>query len=165
LEFVIWWAAVLVTVFSSIENGIYTSIIASIALLVLRIMVPRGQFLGKVALKEDQDNKSRVIRQVFLPLDSQTDDRSQIKVTAPAPGVIIYRHEDGLLYPNSSEFNIILVDYVKQHTRRGKDMALVPLSERPWNDPGPKRGAVVDESSQNLDKPIIRAIVLDFSTV
>jgi len=128
-------------------------------------MVPRGQFLGKVTLKGDQDNKPRIIRQVFLPLGSQTDDRSQIKVTAPAPGVVIYRHEDGLLYPNSSEFNVHIVDYIKEHTRRGKDMTLVPLRDRPWNDPGPKRGAVVDEASKELDKPILRAIVLDFSSV
>ena len=37
LEFVIWAAAVLITVFSSIENGIYTSICASLALLLVRI--------------------------------------------------------------------------------------------------------------------------------
>jgi sodium-independent sulfate anion transporter 11 len=155
----------LVTVFSSIENGIYTSIVASLALLVLRIMVPRGQFLGKVILKGDQGNKSRVIRQVFLPLDSQTDDKSHIKVTAPAPGVVIYRHEDGLLYPNSSAFNVHLVDYVKKHTRRGKDLSLVPLRDRPWNEPGPKRGAKIDEANQDRKKPLIRAIVLDFSSV
>ena len=37
LEFIIWWAAVLVTVFSTIENGIYVSIGLSALLLVIRI--------------------------------------------------------------------------------------------------------------------------------
>ncbi|KAJ1308549.1 hypothetical protein OPQ81_004249 [Rhizoctonia solani] len=46
LEYVIWLAAVLVTIFSSIENGIYTSIIASVALLLIRIAVPGGAVPG-----------------------------------------------------------------------------------------------------------------------
>ena len=37
LEFIIFMAAVLVTVFSSIENGIYMSISASLALLLIRV--------------------------------------------------------------------------------------------------------------------------------
>ncbi|KAI6036674.1 sulfate transporter family-domain-containing protein [Pisolithus microcarpus] len=60
LEFLIWTAAVLVTVFSTIENGIYTSICASLALLLLRIAHPRGAFLGKVKVSDPGDpEKSR----------------------------------------------------------------------------------------------------------
>jgi len=51
LEFIIWSAAVLVTVFSMIENGIYTSILASLILLLIHIAHPRGYFIGKVTLR------------------------------------------------------------------------------------------------------------------
>ncbi|KAG6381886.1 sulfate permease [Boletus reticuloceps] len=48
LEFFIWLAAVIVTVFSTIEYGIYTSISASLALLLLRVAHPRGYFLANL---------------------------------------------------------------------------------------------------------------------
>ena len=42
LEFLIWLTAVLVTVFSTIENGIYTSICASLALFLIHVAHPRS---------------------------------------------------------------------------------------------------------------------------
>ena len=60
--------------------------------------------------------------------------------------------------------NSDIVDTVKATMRRGVDLRLVPLSDRPWNDPGPKHGVDV-EWEENQAKPALRAIVLDFSTV
>lgn len=57
--------------------------------------------------------------------------------------------------------NDILVEYVKVYTRRGKDMSTVSKSDRPWNDAG--GSSSVGES--DMSKPLLRAIVLDFSTV
>jgi sodium-independent sulfate anion transporter 11 len=56
------------------------------------------------------------------------------------------------------------VDHVKATMRRGEDMRLVPLSDRPWNDPGPRFGAAA-EWEENEARPVLRAVVLDFSTV
>jgi solute carrier family 26 (sodium-independent sulfate anion transporter), member 11 len=53
LEFLILLAAVLVTIFSTIENGIYTLICASLALFLICVTHPRGYFLHKVILQED----------------------------------------------------------------------------------------------------------------
>ncbi|TFY76919.1 hypothetical protein EWM64_g7091 [Hericium alpestre] len=142
LEFLIWAAAVLVTVFTTIEDGIYVSICASAALL----------------LAPD------VSREVFLPLRANNVVNPQVRVEPPAPGVVIYRFEESTLYPNCSHMNRVLVDYVKEHTRRGKDMSQVSLADRQWNDPGPPRGAK-SETEENLSKPLLHAIVLDFSTV
>ncbi|KLO18575.1 high affinity sulfate permease [Schizopora paradoxa] len=168
LEFVIWWAAVLVTVFSTIEDGIYTSICTSLALLLYRIARPRGNFLGRA--KVSVDDGSDASREVFLPLKlADPEERSKlapgIDVRPPAPGVLVYRLEESLLYPNCSLLNSTLVDYVKAHTRRGKDMGDVRLSDRPWNDPGPRKGHEAEELARDAAKPILRAIVLDFSTV
>ena len=164
LEFFIWLAAVLVTVFSTIENGIYTSICASLALLLVRIAHPRGYFLGKVTLRADSSN-SEGSREVFVPLKPDGVTHDQIKVEAPSSGIIIYRFEESFLYPNSSLVNGALVDHVKAHTRRGKDMTHVKPADRPWNDPGPGiHGAVADQQINEL-KPTLHAIVLDFSTV
>lgn len=44
--------AVIITVFSSIENGIYFAIAASAAILLFRVAKPQGQFLGKIRVAE-----------------------------------------------------------------------------------------------------------------
>ncbi|CEL59450.1 putative sulfate permease C3H7,02 OS=Schizosaccharomyces pombe (strain 972 / ATCC 24843) GN=SPBC3H7.02 PE=3 SV=1 [Rhizoctonia solani AG-1 IB] len=160
LEYIIWLAAVLVTIFSSIENGIYTSIVASIALLLIRIAIPGGQFLGRVTVSGGENKQSR---DVYVPLAINGGVMNpHIKVETPTNGVIIYRLEESITFPNSSSVNSALVEYAKEHTKRGKDMTSVPLSERPWNDPGPRRGAQVKDDAS---KPILRAVVLDFSAV
>ncbi|KAH9483746.1 putative sulfate permease C3H7.02 [Psilocybe cubensis] len=164
LEWVIWVAAVLVTIFSSIENGIYTSIAASLVLLLIRVAHPRGSFLGKVTVR-DSGSEDQATREVFLPLSKGGIVNSDIKVTPPSPGVLVYRFEESYLYPNSSIVNSALVDYVKENMRRGRDMSNVSLSERPWNDPGPSRRGAEDDQAENEKKPILHAIVLDFSTV
>ncbi|GBE82467.1 Probable sulfate permease [Sparassis crispa] len=164
MEFVIWAASVLVTVFSTIEIGIYTAVASSAALLLVRIARPRGYFLGKVTLRGDKRDDVSETRDVFVPLNPKpTVMNAAVKVTPPEPGVIVYRFEESFLYPNSYLLNSVIVDYVKEHMRRGRDMAAVKLSDRPWNDPGPRPGH--DESAENLKRPELRAVVIDFSGI
>ncbi|KAF8991829.1 sulfate permease [Cyathus striatus] len=159
-EFVIWLAAVLVTTFSTIENGIYTSISASAALLLIRIAKPRGAFLGRVTVRGD----SKETREIFLPLTKDGVTDPHVRIVPPSPGVVVYRFEESYLYPNSSLVNSALVDYVKENTRRGKDFSNVKLADRAWNDPGPRRGSA-DETERNEKLPLLHAIVLDFASV
>lgn len=110
--------------------GIYTSIIASAVLLVIRVARPRGHFLGRVAIHGQDDSK---YREIFVPMDSTKRSgpgvlNPHIKIDAPAPGVVIYRPEESVLYPNSSLITASLVDHIKTHTKRGKDMTNVPVS-------------------------------------
>ncbi|KAF5391310.1 hypothetical protein D9757_002089 [Collybiopsis confluens] len=162
LEFLIWAAAVLVTVFSTIEIGVYVSVCVSLALLLVRVAHPRGYFLGKVTLRMSGRKEQR---EVFVPLAKDGVTNPEINVTPPAPGVIVYRFEESYLYPNASIVNSALVDYVKANMRRGKDMSTVNLRDRPWNDPGPRRGEADMERERNAKLPDLHAVVLDFSTV
>lgn len=164
LEFLIWLAAVLVTIFSSIENGIYASIASSGALLLIRIAHPRGHFLGRVTIHEDSPGNKK-FRDVFVPLTENGITTSHLRIIPPSPGVIVYRFEESYIYPNSSLINSALVDYVKENMRRGKDMSNVNASDRPWNDPGPRRKGAEAERAENESRPVLHAIVLDFSTV
>ncbi len=161
MEFIIWLAAVIIIIFSSIEDGIYASICASLVLLLVRVAHPRGYFLGKVTVhngvSEDKD-----LREVFVPLTKDSVTNPQIKVVPPSPGIIIYRLEESYLYPNCAQLDSALVDYVKGNTRRGKDMSVVRLKDRAWNDSGPRRGTQA-EYEANANLPLLRAIVLDFS--
>lgn len=163
LEFIIWLAAVLITVFSSIENGIYTSIAASIALLLIRLARPRGSFLGKVSV-ETESGAEKERREVFVPIKQNGVNNPHIKVVPPAPGILIYRFEESYLYPNCSIVNSALVDCVKENMRRGKDLSTIKLRDRPWNDNGSRRSSA-QEQAMNEKKPWLHAIVLDFSTV
>jgi sodium-independent sulfate anion transporter 11 len=161
-EFIIFFTAVLVTIFSSIENGIYVSLATSFALLIFKLAHPRGHFLGRVRVHSS--SKSSDSRDVFVPQTSNRVVNPQIRVEPPPPGILIYRFEETFLYPNCSILNGDIVDRVKATMRRGADLRLVPLSDRPWNDPGPRHG-VNAEWEENEAKPELRAIVLDFSTV
>lgn len=113
--------------FSSIENGIYTAIAASGALLLIRVARPTGHFLGRVIVHQGHE---RNYREVFIPLERPQYGNvlnKHVKVEPPAPGVVIFRPEQSILYPNSSLFTEKLVDHIKSVTRRGKDMSNVPV--------------------------------------
>ncbi|OJT14139.1 hypothetical protein TRAPUB_9250 [Trametes pubescens] len=158
IELVIWVASVLVTVFATIEDGIYTSVAASLALLLIRLARPRGHFLGRVTLHSTAEATSR---DVYIPLSPNKFLMNEhVKVYPPSPGVVVYRFEESFLYPNSSLVNDAIVDYAKAHTRRGRDMTGVKSGDRPWNDPGKN-----NEVEDNAEKPLLHAVVLDFSAV
>lgn len=65
-EFGIWAVGVLVSVFATIEYGIYATIGLSILLLLIRVAHPGGHFLGKVPVRSEND---KTMREVFVPLD------------------------------------------------------------------------------------------------
>lgn len=50
LEVVIFFAGVLVTIFSTIENGIYVTVAVSAAVMLFRIAKAKGHFLGRVKI-------------------------------------------------------------------------------------------------------------------
>ncbi|KAJ7721077.1 sulfate permease [Mycena maculata] len=164
LEFVIWSAAVLTTVFSTVEDGIYMSISASIALLLIRLAHPRGAFLGKVTVRGSAaDSKDQ--RDVFVPMSKDGVTNPHLKIDPPSPGVIVYRFEESAIFPNAQVLNSELVGHVKKHMRRGKDMTDVAMSDRPWNDPGPSRHGAEADQITNTKLPELHAIVIDMVAI
>lgn len=87
--------AVIITVFSSIENGIYFAIAASAAILLFRVAKPQGQFLGKIkvaevinptiSFKEDGSSSSSAseveIQQVLSNVSYQSTGANKFKVS------------------------------------------------------------------------------------
>ncbi|KNZ75409.1 putative sulfate permease C3H7.02 [Termitomyces sp. J132] len=159
LEFFIWVASVIITIFSSIENGIYTAICVSLALLLIRLAHPRGSFMGRVKVTTNYlDSKAIETHEVFVPY-SKKNVNPHLHIEPPLPGVIVYRFEESYLYPNCSLINDA------ENLRRGKDMSNIRAGDRPWNDPGPRHDTSISEQDDNLKKPDLHAIVLDFSQV
>ncbi|KAJ2719461.1 hypothetical protein GGI07_005195 [Coemansia sp. Benny D115] len=181
-EFFIFWAGVLVSVFSSIDNGIYTSVAASAALLLFRIAKAQGKFVGTIRVYDrpalpvaGDDNadggetgKNYPIantsngRNVFIPLDFSDGTNPSVKPQQPADGIFIYRFNEGYVYPNAVHFTEHMVSVITKQTRPGIINPYGSLGNRPWNDPGPRHKSETD-IDQSL--PILRAIILDFSAV
>jgi len=140
LEVIIFFVGVIVTVFSSIENGIYVTISVSAAVLLFRVVKARGRFLGKVKIHSvvgdhlvDDDGKRGTLarrktldgndpdksaRNLFLPTDHQDGSNPQIEVDSPYPGIFIYRFSEGFNYPNANHYLDYMVATIFKETRR-----------------------------------------------
>ena len=92
-QFFIFITAVVVTIFTTIEIGIYTSVRASIILLLVRIAWPKGTFPGHVAL---HDKSINVSRNVFTP--GAQGPPSDASITSAAPLCWLHRVA-GVLHP------------------------------------------------------------------
>lgn len=181
-EVIIFFAGVIVTVFSSIENGVYVTICLSAGVLLFRVLFARGRFMGKVkvhsvagdSLLEDKPGHQNpkdfsaegtpedVPRNIFLPLDHHDGSNPDVVVRSPYPGIFIYRFSEGFNYPNANHYTDDLVHVIFKETRRTNMFQYPKLGDRPWNDPGPRRGHSEPDRS-NL--PTLKAIILDFSSV
>ena len=134
LEVIIFFAGVFVTVFSSIENGIYTTIVVSAALLLWRVFKAQGRFLGKVTVhsvvgdhvldsREPKSNKfgkpsETSTRDIFLPINHNDGSNPEIQVKSPYPGIFIYRFSEGYNYPNASHYLDYMTEHIFENTRR-----------------------------------------------
>jgi solute carrier family 26 (sodium-independent sulfate anion transporter), member 11 len=186
-EVFIFFAGVLVTVFASIEDGVYTTMCVSMFLLLWRLVKSQGEFLGKVRVHSvigdhlidndgkygqpgpvpeqtlaGEDDQNDTYRNVYLPVTHHDGSNPQISVQHPYPGVFIYRFSDGFVYPNANSETDGLVATIFKETRRTNPHAYGKRGDRPWNDPGPRRGQSEPDRSH---LPPLRAIILDFSSV
>ncbi|WFD18906.1 hypothetical protein MCAP1_001119 [Malassezia caprae] len=192
LELVIFFAAVIVTVFTSVDYGVYTSVAASAALLLIRIARPRGNWLGVVRVEHcDPATDAAHQRTVFVPMENRDGLRDpSVQVLPPAPGVFVYRVEESFTYPNASHMAEIIGDKIKAETCRGR-IDESRRGDRPWNDPGPPNRMLLraaraltfyyhrhkdapsineeyaqTEYKRNSDeRPPLHALILDFGSV
>ncbi|KAF2682793.1 sulfate permease-like protein [Lentithecium fluviatile CBS 122367] len=184
LEVIIFFAGVIVTVFTTIEIGIYVTVSFSAAMWWFRTFKARGRFLGRAKvhsvigdhlLNQPEDNKPNnsaprqsptggedSLRDVFLPIDHHDGSNHQIQLEDPYPGIFIYRFAEGFIYPNANHHLDLLVTTIFSKTRRTNPATYGRPGDRPWNDPGPRKGKEVDPTDH---RPTLKAIILDFSTV
>lgn len=140
LEVVIFFAGVFVTIFSSIENGIYVTIAVSAGLLLFRLLFARGRFVGKVKVhsvlgdqvingegKPSSGVRSGGIapgsaddgaRDVFLPLEHDDGSNPLVEPQSPYPGIFIYRFSEGFNYPNANYYLDHMVATIFKQTSR-----------------------------------------------
>ncbi|KAH6880452.1 sulfate transporter family-domain-containing protein [Thelonectria olida] len=180
LEVVIFFAGVLVTIFSTIENGIYTTISISFAIVIFRLFQTQGRFLGVVRVRTMKanvhdgtgspgsiakevpvDENESSLRAGFLPIDHSDGSNPKVIVKSPYPGVFIYRFSEGFNYPNATHYLNQLTSTIFKECRRTNPSLLGKLGDRPWNDGEPRH---IKETTDD-QRPILKAVIFDFSTV
>jgi sodium-independent sulfate anion transporter 11 len=184
LEVIIFFIGVIVTVFSSIENGIYCTISISAAVLLFRVLKAKGRFLGRVKVHSvigdhiigndsktepfgehaslDKSESSVATRNIFLPFDHDDGSNPDVEVKNPYDGIFIYRFSEGFNYPNANHYLDHLTNHIFANTRRTNPNSYPRPGDRPWNDPGPRRGKPAETHD---DRPTLKAVILDFSSV
>ncbi|KAH0439693.1 sulfate permease ii [Colletotrichum camelliae] len=176
LEVFIFFGGVILTIFTDIEKGIYLTMCASAALLLVRLAKAKGRFLGRVRVyRATKDTAGKGVpfndrgeaidlpsREAYVPLLKDDASNPIVDVETPFPGVFVYRFGEGFNYTNAAHYMDGLTEFVMTHSRRTILDRYEKLGDRPWNDPGPRRGAKIDMEDT---RPILRAIVLDCSAV
>lgn len=182
IEVFIFFTGVIVIIFTSIEDGIYVTICLSFAVYIYRILRSRGRFLGRVRVHsvlgdhvvgddttpigeygtfEQRDaSLSPPTRNIFLPVDHADGSNPEIEIASPYPGIFIYRFSETFNYPSASSALDYLSTYIFANTRRTHVSSYARRGDRPWNDPGSKKG-----KDENASKPTLKAVILDFSSV
>lgn len=143
LEVFIFFAGVIVTVFSTIEIGIYVTVALSFVMFMFRSFKANGRFLGRAkihsvvadhVLDRNPDEKLNAsgtptgrknptegedsVRNVFLPLDHHDGSNPLIELEDPYPGIFVYRFSEGFNYPNANHYLDQLVETIFKKTRR-----------------------------------------------
>ncbi|KAJ0269245.1 hypothetical protein COL940_012632 [Colletotrichum noveboracense] len=188
----IYFIGVFVSIFTSLEDGIYVTVALSAALLLLRLARARGRFLGRVRTYRHPDrsptehhdvdrhsvSSSQTLhysrsppspklpaRDVFLPLDRKDGTNPEVHVGELYPGVFIYRFTEGFNYLNQAQYVDRVIEHVTQSTRRTTIPHYDHPGDRPWNEPVPVATVETDSESAALTKPLLRAVILDCSAV
>lgn len=111
-------------------------------------------------------------RHVFLPIDYRDGTNPNISIISPYPGIFIYRFSEGLVYSNATHYTDFLVSRIQKWTRPGAIQEQLNSAKeagnRPWNDPGPRKNKqrASDTGEREMDdRPTLKAIILDFSSV
>ncbi|KAK3688089.1 sulfate transporter family-domain-containing protein [Podospora appendiculata] len=177
LEIVIFFAGVFVSIFTSIENGIYVTVGLSGGVLLFRMAKSPGKFLGRIDIRTAPRDSVRGnahlssktlgdedIHTTYVALDQSDLSNPELAIKSPHPGVFVYRFGEGLNYVNSARHLDNLTVNIYKVTRRTELNKFEKLGDRPWNDPGPRRGQVIN-ADEIASRPTLRAVILDFSAV
>jgi sodium-independent sulfate anion transporter 11 len=165
IEAVIWISSVIATVFAGVQYGISIAILASLALLLIRIAKPRGQFLGTTTLRLVDEKGNEFTREVFIPLDLGDEGVLNVKtvVKPPAPWIVIYRLGESFTYPNALSVNMSIMEYFKGNAKRSPQSAESGKRERLWNETN-SLGSVSENEREKRRRPI-RAVIFDLTSV
>ncbi|CAF3790460.1 unnamed protein product [Rotaria sp. Silwood1] len=164
IEFFIFVFGVLGTIFSTIEIGIYITIISSIILLLFRMAKVHGKFLGQVEIQQIKLNFNNcspiTTRNIYIPFDHSDGSNPNIIPISPSnKGIFIYRLNESFLYPNINYYMEHFIEHIFHETKPGKINQYNSFGEQPWNL------KINHHSEKNDQRPYLHAVILDFTGV
>ncbi|KHN95334.1 sulfate permease [Metarhizium album ARSEF 1941] len=185
IEVFVFFIGVFVSVFAQIEDGLYATVAISAAIFIYRNLKARGRFLGKVrvhsvlgdhVIGEDHNTvhgeygtfdgtSDAFARNVFLPLDHGDGSNPEVELESPYPGMFIYRFSEGFNYPNANFSLDYLTEFIYSQTRRSSPERFERAGDRPWSNPGPRNSARTRRDLAVDERPTLKAIILDWSSV
>ncbi|CAG8592920.1 3151_t:CDS:2, partial [Acaulospora colombiana] len=151
-DFAVFAVGLIVTIFTTVEIGVYSSTGLALAVLFVRLARPRFYAIGRIPTGEGESQKY-----AYVPMR-----KAFTHAAHPPEGVLIFRFEEGLTHPNANFIDDKVVEYVKEHTRRMAKRA-EKFGDRPWNDAGSKNEEVYFEENSKL--PPLKAVVFDMTSV
>ncbi|KAI9340488.1 hypothetical protein BDR26DRAFT_350541 [Obelidium mucronatum] len=141
--------ALVVCLVSTIENSLYASVGWSVLVLLARVARPKVKILKRSAAGPWVD-----------PLIEGPKIASS--VTDAPEGILVFKIEESLTYPNSGFFADRLKETVLEKFRYTG--SIKAASEKMWSDDTQERALARDKLGLET-LPVLRAIVLDFSSV
>jgi sodium-independent sulfate anion transporter 11 len=160
-DFIIFLTAMIITLFTSVDLGIYVPVALSLVIQLYRTARPAYSILGKLILQDPKqypsDNERPVLgnRIMYYPMSHPSLKQN---LTEVAPGIIAFRPEENLIFQNAAFVFDKLTDEIKRTTRRGQPLPEA-FGNRAWNE----AMGVTEDDHANL--PLLRAVVLDLSGV
>ncbi|ORY49163.1 sulfate permease [Rhizoclosmatium globosum] len=143
--------AFIVTLASSLETGIYASVGWSVLVLLVRIARPTVKVLARTAEGSWVDPEAEGFK------------KESAGITTAPQGILVFKIEESLTYPNSGYFVDRLKDTVIKNYKY-TNAAHLTNGDRMWCDDTQER-AQKREKDGLVDLPGLRAVVLDFSAV
>ncbi|CAF4130722.1 unnamed protein product [Rotaria sordida] len=164
IEFFIFLFGVLAIIFSTIEIGIYITIISSIVLLLFRMAKVHGKFIGRVEIQQMKLNFNSyshiTTRNIYIPFDhSDGSNPNIIPISSSNNGIFIYRLNESFLYPNINYYMEHFIEHIFHETKPDKINRYNSIGEQPWNL------KINHHSEENDQRPYLYAIILDFTGV
>ncbi|KAI8906884.1 sulfate transporter family-domain-containing protein [Gorgonomyces haynaldii] len=140
-DFLSFWIGAIVTIFTSIETGIYAAVGFTAVVLLYNIARPKIQVLGK--------NQN-----VWKPVQDLNKYES-------VPGVAVFRIEESITYPNAHYFNETVKEWVASKTKKQHQEE----REKLWCEFEKPITRDFHDAWLTQDKPALRAVIFDFSSV
>ncbi|KAI9265010.1 sulfate transporter family-domain-containing protein [Phascolomyces articulosus] len=167
LELFTFVAAVIITFFTNVEYGIYVSVGLSIFFMLIRIARPRYAVIGRVPKTDEKYIDKQQTNDIEYVYVKENHPTLRDIVEPPPPGVLIFRFDESLTYPNAGFISDKIMYYVQDNFTSGRPPPTT-RGERAWNDRRPlvkkeDLEAVLAEREASGRK--LKAIVLDFSAV
>ncbi|KAJ3256022.1 Sulfate permease 2 [Chytriomyces hyalinus] len=151
LDFVGFCIALIVTFFSNIENAIYASVAYSLLVLIVRVARPKIRVLSRAPNGAWVDES-----------DEGYGFDSAAEVTSAPEGILVFKIDESLTYPNSSFFLTSLAAAVLERFEYAGPS--VAKGDRMWNDNTETR--LLERKRKGLQSlPLLRAVVFDFSAI